>query len=178
MPKLPTEGTQVASLVTKVLDAIQYAAIIGLYAGAGVVTAGLLTMERPAALGGEIPVSDESKRTITLIIQYFVVYLAWKVSNTVDLYVPNSYNATKVLEMAQHTIAYAPMCAILFMAARMRALQLDPEDGAPQGWARACFYIATYSILFQTIVAVAVPLVLGGTAKRGEVEGEVVVVPT
>merc|ERR1719456_256009 len=182
MGKLPTEGTQVASLVTKVLDAIQYAAILGLYVGAGVVTAGLLTMERPAALGGEIPVSDASKCTITLTIQYFVVYLAWKVSGTVDYYTRDvregSSNATKVLEMAQHTIAYAPMCAILFMAARMRALQLDPENGAPQGWARACFYIATYSILFQTIVAVAVPLVLGGEAQQGGVEGEVLVVPT
>merc|ERR1719197_2287734 len=135
-------------------------------------------MERPAELGGEIAVSDASKCTITLTIQYFVVYLAWKVSGTVDLYFPGYSNATKVLEMAQHTIAYAPMCAILFMAARMRALQLDPEDGQPQGWARVCFYIATYSILFQTIVAVAVPLVLGGQAQKGEVEGEVLVVPT
>merc|ERR1719487_292741 len=182
LPQLPTGGTMVASLATKVLDLIQYAAILGLYAGAGVVTAGLLTMERPAALGGEIPVSDAAKCTITLTIQYFVVYLAWKVSGTVDYYTRDvregSSNATKVLEMAQHTIAYAPMCAILFMAARMRALQLDPENGTPQAWARVCFYIATYSILFQTIVAVAVPLVLGGDAKQGGVEGEVLVVPT
>merc|ERR550537_545661 len=109
MPKLPTDGTEVATMVTKILDAIQYAAIVGLYAGAGVVTAGLLTMERPAELGGEVPVSDASKCTITLTIQYFVVYLAWKVSGTVDYYTRDvreeSSNATKVLEMAQHTIA-------------------------------------------------------------------------
>merc|ERR1719456_2090062 len=179
MPKLPTEGTAVASMVTKVLDLVQYGAILGLYVGAGVVTAGLLTMDRPAELGGEIPVSDASKCTITLTIQYFVVYLALKVSGTVDLYTRDTAkegpsHITEVLTMAQHTIVYAPMLAILFMAARMRAIQLDPE-GAPQAWARVCFYIATFSILAQTIIAVAVPLVLGGKVKKGEVEGEVIV---
>merc|ERR1719191_117596 len=134
MPKLPTEGTQVASLVTKVLDLIHYAAILGLYVGAAVVTAGLLTMQRPAALGGEIPVSDASKCTIILTLQYFVVYLALKLSGTVDLFTRDTAkegpsDITKVLTMAQHTIAYAPMCAILFVAARMRALQLDPQAG-------------------------------------------------
>merc|ERR1719473_1795235 len=116
MPKLPTEGTamgtHVATMVTKVLDLIQYAAILGLYVGAGVVTAGLLTMDRPAELGGEIPVSDASKCTITLTIQYFVVYLAMKVSGTVDLFTRDTAregpsHLTNVMTMAENTIAYA-----------------------------------------------------------------------
>merc|ERR550537_1042356 len=116
MPKLPTDGTPVASMVTKVLDLIKFAAILGLYVGAGVVTAGLLTMDRPVELGGEIAVSDASKCTITLTIQYFVVYLAMQVSGTVDLFTRDmGYLAqgpsdiTKVLTMAQNTIVYAPM---------------------------------------------------------------------
>merc|ERR1719267_503313 len=102
-----------------------------------------------------------------------------KISDTVDLFTRDTAREgpskiTEVLTMAQHTIVYAPMMAILFMGARMRAIQLDPE-GAPQAWARVCFYIATFSILAQTIIAVAVPLVLGGKVEKGEVEGEVIV---
>merc|ERR1719408_1028680 len=102
-----------------------------------------------------------------------------KISDTVDLFTRDTAregpsDITKVLAMAQNTIVYAPMMAILFMAARMRAIQLDPE-GAPQAWARIFFYIATFSILVQTIIAVAVPLLLGGEARKGEVEGEVIV---
>merc|ERR1719159_1709159 len=51
MPKLPTDDTLVATLVAKILDLIQYAAILGLYVGGAVVIAGLLTMERPEEIG-------------------------------------------------------------------------------------------------------------------------------
>jgi len=58
--------------------------------------------------------------------------------------------------------------------ARMRALQMDPINGAPQKWAQNCFYMITYAILMQCILAVAVPLVVGGSIKKGDKgEGDV-----
>merc|ERR1719353_484767 len=56
----------------------------------------------------------------------------------------------------------------------MRALQMDPINGAPQKWAQSCFYMVTYAIMIQCILAVAVPLVMGGSIKKGDKgEGDV-----
>merc|ERR1719498_1836891 len=66
------------------------------------------------------------------------------------------------------------MMAVLFIGARMRALQMDPITGAPQKWAQNCFYMCSYALMFQTLLAIAVPLVLGGSVKKGDKgEGDV-----
>ena len=40
------------------------------------------------------------------------------------------------------------MLCVLFLGARMRALQMDPKHGNPQRWAQNCFYLCTYSGFF------------------------------
>merc|ERR1719258_486831 len=66
------------------------------------------------------------------------------------------------------------MMAVLFIGARMRALQMDPINGAPQKWAQNCFYACTYAVMVQCILAITVPLVLGGSVKKGDKgEGDV-----
>merc|ERR1719316_2527529 len=67
---------------------------------------------------------------------------------------------------------FAPMLAVLFIGARMRALQMDPVNGAPQKWAQNCFFMCTYALMAQTCLCVAIPVVLGGKAKKGKVEGD------
>merc|ERR1719420_2783090 len=67
----------------------------------------------------------------------------------------------------------APMLCVLFLACRMRALQMDPVGGNPQRWAQNCFYLCTYSIIVQTCVAVFIPLILGGKVQRGKAAGDV-----
>lgn len=68
---------------------------------------------------------------------------------------------------------FAPMLSVLFIAARMRALQLDPVHGAPQPWAQRCFYACTWALLAQTLLTAVVVLVLDGSAKMGKVEGDI-----
>merc|ERR1719407_284633 len=67
---------------------------------------------------------------------------------------------------------FAPMLAVLFIGARMRALNMDPINGNPQKWAQNCFFMCTYALLAQTICSVAVPLVLQGDVKVGKCEGD------
>merc|ERR1719335_21174 len=51
---------------------------------------------------------------------------------------------------------------------------MDPINGAPQKWAQNCFYACTYAVMLQCILAIAVPLVLGGSIKKGDKgEGDV-----
>merc|ERR1719355_532586 len=67
---------------------------------------------------------------------------------------------------------FAPMLAVLFIGARMRALQMDPVNGAPQKWAQNCFFMCTYALLAQTCLCVVIPVVLGGSVKQGKTEGD------
>jgi len=67
---------------------------------------------------------------------------------------------------------FAPMLAILFIGARMRALQMDPIHGSPQRWAQNCFYMCTYAVLAQTLISIAIPLVMQGEVKPGKTEGD------
>merc|ERR1719169_354377 len=81
-----------------------------------------------------------------------------------------------VFTMAKMTVNFAPMLYILFVGARMRALQIDPKNGAPQAWAQNCFYLCTYSVMVQCILIIAMPYVTSCEIKRGVSEGDVVFV--
>merc|ERR1719169_93724 len=56
------------------------------------------------------------------------------------------YNA---MEASRATVQYAPMLAILFVATRMRALQITQQKGSPQGWAQDGMYMATWAVAIQ-----------------------------
>merc|ERR1719399_2555234 len=74
---------------------------------------------------------------------------------------------------ATNAMNFAPMLAVLFIGARMRALQMDPVNGAPQKWAQNCFYMCTYAVAAQVLISIAVTLVLSGTSEPNpKVEGD------
>merc|ERR1719443_2859297 len=55
----------------------------------------------------------------------------------------------------------APMFAVLFLASRMRALQLDPPLGMPPFWMQCCFFGITGTLYLETIVAA----IIGATGE-------------
>merc|ERR1719355_357288 len=94
---------------------------------------------------------------------YFLIYAFIQIGKTFLSFVPTFTYVIKVigaLEGAVCTMAFAPMLSVLFIAARMRALQMDPIHGSPQRWAQNCFYACTYCIILQCILAIAVPLIM------------------
>ena len=50
---------------------------------------------------------------------------------------------------------------------RMRALQLDPVNGARQKWAQNCVFVCTYASLARTLWCFCIPVILGGNAAKG-----------
>merc|ERR1719199_1853664 len=74
-----------------------------------------------------------------------------------------------MMNAAANTMEFAPMLSILFLAARMRALQ---HDGQPQAWAQNCMYSATGALCVTTILACIVPLVMGGSMRTNPVTKE------
>merc|ERR1719235_1670730 len=103
---------------------------------------------------------------IHLTIQFFAVYLALWLAISIRQYTrtrfddddfeaqraSGSYLPLEILETACHTVMFCPMLCVLFLAARMRALQLTRNKGAPQGWAQDAMRFATVCVLAQLIV--------------------------
>merc|ERR1719262_845802 len=158
---------------------LQYLIMLGLYAGALVVVYGIINFEPPKGTwpGDKIPpVSPAVQCVMILSCQYFLVYGGIQVCKSVQDFAGNLFGYTHTLQEALNTatmsINFAPMLAVLFIGARMRALQMDPVNGAPQKWAQNCFFMCTYALALQTCLCIAIPLVLNGKVEKGEIEGD------
>merc|ERR1719463_870921 len=111
-----------------------------------------------------------------LSVTFFLIYFLLAVSRTYSQYMGGHlFTSTfeQVMMRAADTLGMAPMLCILFLAARMRALQMDPVSGNPQKWAQNCFYMCTYALIAQTLIAVIVPLILNSEVEEARIEGEV-----
>merc|ERR550514_2657762 len=156
----------------------KYLIMIALYVGAICIIYGTYTYVPPAGSwpGDTIPpVSPAVGCTMILASMYFLVYAFIQFGKTFQSFSRiDSSKLTGALDGAIMTMYFAPMMAVLFIGARMRALQMDPINGAPQKWAQNCFYMCTYAVMMQCIFAVAIPLVVGGSIKKGDKgEGDV-----
>merc|ERR1719498_2275325 len=180
-PKVTEDGTPEvdgSSMMGKVFTAVRYVAMLGMYGGFTTVCVGAFMMEAPKSVypDGAPPVSPAVACTINLTTRYFGVYLFVALMRTYHDFYPGSDLSKKVegtLVMCQNTVGFAPMLCILFIGARMRALQIDPVNGNPQKWAQACFYLCAYAVLVQVVILMMIPLVLDGKLKPGTTEGDV-----
>jgi len=77
-----------------------------------------------------------------------------------------------MMHAASTTMEFAPMLAILFLAARMRALQ---HHAQPQEWAQACMFASTGAMCVTSLLAIMVPVTLGGTLKTNPWTHEVII---
>merc|ERR1719408_805938 len=156
--------------------ALKYLILIGLYGGVLAVCYGIITYEPPKGIwpeGKDFPVAPAVQCTMILSCQYFIVYGLIQVARTWTQFTKMKMTKFENAMMtATASMNFAPMLAVLFIAARMRALNMDPINGNPQKWAQNCFYMCTYALLAQTIFSIAVPLVLQGEVKKGRCEGD------
>merc|ERR1719428_2755301 len=110
-----------------------------------------------------------------LACQFFLCYGGIQVCRSVKEWLGMQMPVLeKALDAATQSMFFAPMLAVLFIGARMRALQMDPVNGAPQKWAQNCFFMCTYALALQTALCIAIPLVVGGEVSKGEQEGDMV----
>lgn len=156
--------------------ALKYFCMVALYGGALAVVVGIVTYKPPSGIwdaGKLFPVAPAVQCTIILACTFFIVYGALQIARTVTQFSGVKFTkAEEALMTASHSVNFAPMLAVLFIAARMRALQMDPLNGNPQKWAQTCFFMCTYALITQTCLALLVPLALHGQAKVGQTEGD------
>jgi len=173
MSKLKAGGA-----IATVMSVARYIVMAGLYGGTATVCAGVFMMEGPTEIWGDSPppVSPAVACTMNLTAQFFGVYLMVAVTKTtVELRGPSALltKLNGLLTLAKYTVNFAPMLCILFVGARMRALQMDPKHGNPQKWAQNCFYLCAYSVLVQTLLVILMPFCTECECKQGSSEGDV-----
>merc|ERR1719359_1968577 len=107
------------------------------------------------------PVAPAVQCVINLTIQYFALYLGIQVAKFWSTVFNGGRKtfAVSLLEDARHSVRLCPMLAILFVGARMRALQMNLD--APPSWAQLAFFVCTYALLTQTICAILTPIASG-----------------
>merc|ERR1719158_2366868 len=165
-------------MLATIFNVVRYLCFLGLYVGFGCVVTGVFLFEPPKDVwdGPIPPVSPAVACTMLLSCSFFVIYFLLAVSRTYSQYTQGhlfTSNFEKVMTRAADTLGMAPMLCVLFLAARMRALQMDPISGNPQRWAQNCFYTCTYALMAQTMLAALVPLLLNKPVKDARVQGEV-----
>jgi len=156
---------------------LKYLIMIGLYVGVICIIYGMVTFEPPKGTWPEDkipPVSAAVGCTMILACTYFVIYAAVQLCKTGSQFTASPFVKTfqKAAMVAANAMNFAPMLSVLFIGARMRALQMDPVNGAPQAWAQNWFYACTYATVAQVLISIFVPIVMGGAVKVGKTEGD------
>jgi hypothetical protein len=170
---------QIGGMGATILSVVRYIIMLALYGGFTVVIVGVFMMEGPKEIWGNSvpPVSPAVLSTMLLTATFFLVYLLVALSKTaveVSGTSPFLEKLVGLLTLARYTVNFAPMLAILFIGARMRALQIDPKHGNPQRWAQMCFYACTASVVVQTLTVLIMPFCVQCECKQGVSEGDVV----
>merc|ERR1719388_165614 len=177
---IDTSAMQSAGMMGTVISVVRYLIMLALYGGFIVICYGAFVMKGPKEIWGEEgapPVSPAVACTMNLATQFFLVYLGVAlIKTTIELggSSPFLVKMQGLFTLAKFTVNFAPMLCILFIGARMRALQMDPKHGNPQKWAQNCFYMCTYSVMVQTLLVIIMPLVVTCECKQGASEGDVV----
>jgi len=153
---------------------VNFSCLVAMYGGMTLVCVAAITMEGPAELWQktattkfllsklqEPPVSTTLQCTLVLVTTFFVVYLAC-IINRIIMDLTKETNIKQklnwVLTHAQETVNLVPMLCILFIALRMRALQVNPQTGSPQSWAQYCMVGCVTCLLIKALAAVLLPL--------------------
>jgi len=105
------------------------------------------------------PLSPAMLCVMALTIQFFVIMSLIFVTDAVATY--TSFHLVflrNLLSTAKVTCLFCPMLAILFIATRMRALEITKSQGAPPGWVQDGMFFATGSVLLSLILCFFGPI--------------------
>lgn len=147
--------------VAKLLAVVRWIAMVCLYVGFTAVMVSTLVIEHPQGAEHTPDLSPAMLCVTLFTIQYFTVYLLIWVMVTIKQFTSNEFSGNKnvaleALVAAKDSVAFAPMLSVLFLGARMRALQITNNKGAPQGWAQDCMFLCLVSVLLQAILAIVI----------------------
>lgn len=136
------------------------------------ITVGVIIMKdmRP---GADHEVNAPLSTTLHCILIYEFVYFGVMASQTITVLLEDIEYAELPMTLnttlsAGVSLGLAPLFCILFVATRMRALQITEQLGAPPGWAQDCMYICVFGTCVQAVCCLVMPIFVGGAYKVDE----------
>merc|ERR1719162_1524737 len=70
--------------------------------------------------------------------------------------------SVETFQAAGVSVGFCPLLCILFVACRMRALQITQQQGSPQGWAQNCMFICVFATNLQSLCCLMLPVFTRG----------------
>merc|ERR1719253_1298149 len=159
-------------IVLNVLTGVRFLIMLGLYGGIAGVIVGIHMYLPPGENDlSKVPAPAPAVVcTMILVVVFFMTQLVIALCQTYiemfgDYYAGQFHKIIQVMNAAASTVEFAPMVSIVFLAARMRALQ---HNSQPQEWSQTCMYAATGALCLNTLLAIIVPCVWGGSMTLNE----------
>merc|ERR1719247_2225039 len=152
------------SWLAKGFTAFRFLIMLFVYGCAVAVVCSVFTIEHPDGAEHTPALSPTMQCVLNLAFQYFLIYaLLWVFLTVEDFLGQSTYltDAKNAINSAKSTVQFAPMLTVLFIATRMRALQMTDNKGAPQGWVQDGMYLATWSIMIQFMMCLIMPFFTG-----------------
>merc|ERR1719420_1689864 len=169
--ELPNSG----NVAAKCLTVFRFLVMLTLYSCTLAVVCSVFTIQHPDGKELTPPLSPTMHCVLNLVFQYFIIYLLLWVYYTVEDFVGLDMSilaaAKDAIESAKATVQFAPMLSVLFVATRMRALQMTQNKGAPQGWVQDGMYLASWSVLIQFMMCLFMPLFTGKKFTPDSLDG-------
>jgi len=161
-------------LLPKVLTVFRFIIMLSVYSCTTAVVCSVFTIQHPEGKELTPPLSPTMQCVLNLVFQYFLIYLLLWIFITVEDLSSGQINlhaAKDAIESAKSTVQFAPMLCILFVATRMRALQMTSNRGAPQGWVQDGMYLASWSVLIQFMMCLLMPVFTGKKYTPDSLDG-------
>ncbi|CAD7938163.1 unnamed protein product [Amoebophrya sp. A25] len=159
---------------------IRTACLSGMWVGIISLQAGAWMMEPPKEIWGpradmkhaDFPWPSTSvKATLDMCSTFFFVYFLLALLKEINS--PKCAKCIALLEVCTSVVALAPMFCVLFIGARMRAVQLDPLNASVQPWAKIAMTVCTGSMELVLAATMIGGCCFGGEALKGNCEGDV-----
>lgn len=153
----------------------EYALMIGMYTTAIMVMYSVSVIEIPSEYGKPTPaVSPAMEASMILITTYLVVFLILQLIRTYSEFMANGVknNIQLILESGDPALALIPMMCILFVGARLRALEKDKINGSPQKWAQMMMYLSAVSVICMMLACMLITVFSGQLQDPNEEEQE------
>lgn len=159
-----------APMADYLIQAFRYILLLGLYGGTCAIMVAVFLAEHEDGPKRTPPVSPAMQCVMLLIIQYFCIYTGLFIGLTINAFMRESRECVEevvwIFAAGTDTVMFAPMLCVLFIGARMQALQLAtakdgsiPPQAGPQPWVQQAMFLATYSTLLQLLVVMLIPMV-------------------
>jgi hypothetical protein len=151
----------------RVVHLAQHAFAIVTYVLVICVVSGVVSME--SRTGQPAPLSTTMKCVLHFAATYFGVMLLQDVVMFAEEYGDIEFPILRdTVISAGISLSLAPLLCILFVATRMRALQITQQLGDPPGWAQDCMLVAVFATCVQSVCCLLMPIFIGSACKVDE----------